>query len=158
MNAWVYTLPAGEIMIAEDNDAIVEISFTAELAEHAERKESPLLKRCYQQRLEYFKGQRTEFDLPLSPKGSAFQQTVWQALRTIPYGEVRSYGDIARQIGNPKACRAVGGANNRNPIAIVIPCHRVIGANGQLVGYGGGLDKKEMLLELEQRVMEGKTC
>lgn len=158
MNAWVYILPAGEIMIAEEDEAIVEISFTAELAEGAERKESPLIKRCYQQLVEYFSGERMEFDLPLSPKGSTFQQTVWQALSTIPYGEVYSYGDIARQIGNPKACRAVGGANNRNPIAIVIPCHRVIGANGQLVGYGGGLDKKEMLLELEQRVLEGKTC
>ena len=158
MNAWFYTLPTGEIMITEEDEAIVEISFAAKLAEGAERKESPLLKRCYQQLLEYFSGERTEFDLPLSPKGSAFQQMVWQALSTIPYGEVRSYGDIARQIGNPKACRAVGGANNRNPIAIVIPCHRVMGANGRLVGYGGGLDKKEMLLELERRVLEEKTC
>ena len=98
------------------------------------------------------------FDLPLAPKGTAFQQSVWRALESIPYGEVRSYGDIARQIGNPKACRAIGGANNRNPIAIVIPCHRVIGADGRLVGYGGGLDKKEMLLSLERQVMEAKTC
>lgn len=158
MKAWVYTLPLGAMVIAEDEGAIVEVGFDAQLPLGAEQEETSLIKQCFQQLHEYFAGERTVFDLPLAPKGTAFQQSVWQALTTIPYGEVCSYGDIARQIGNPKACRAIGGANNRNPIAIIIPCHRVIGANGRLVGYGGGLDKKERLLALEQRVMEAKTC
>ena len=96
-------------------------------------------------------GRRREFQLPLAPKGTEFQQKVWKALLDIPYGETRSYGEIARAIGNPKASRAVGMANNRNPIAIIIPCHRVIGSTGKLVGYGGGLDKKEFLLNLERQ-------
>ena len=98
---------------------------------------------------EYFDGARKSFDLPLSQHGTPFQLAVWDALRQIPYGKTRSYGDIARQIGKPGAARAVGMANNRNPICIVVPCHRVIGANGSLTGYGGGLDKKEALLKLE---------
>lgn len=158
MEAWVYHFPIGEIMIAEEEGAITEISFAQELPKGAERRETPLIKRCQEELEEYFAGRRLTFDLPLAPKGTVFQQSVWRALESIPYGEVRSYGDIARQIGNPKACRAIGGANNRNPIAIVIPCHRVIGADGRLVGYGGGLDKKEMLLSLERQVMEAKTC
>ena len=89
------------------------------------------------------------FDVPLSPQGTEFEQTVWKALQTIPHGETRSYGDIARQIGQPSACRAVGHANNQNPISIIIPCHRVIGAGGNLTGYAGGLDKKVALLRLE---------
>lgn len=89
--------------------------------------------------------------MKLEPEGTPFQKEVWNALLSIPYGETRSYGQIAEQVGNPKACRAVGLANNRNPIAIVIPCHRVIGADGRLVGYGGGLHIKERLLALEQR-------
>jgi methylated-DNA-[protein]-cysteine S-methyltransferase len=98
---------------------------------------------------EYFAGHRRAFDLPIEPKGTDFQRQVWNALLDIPYGETRSYGQIARAIGQPSAVRAVGAANGANPIAIVIPCHRVIGANGTLVGYGGGLDKKTKLLELE---------
>ena len=145
-------------MIAAEDGAITDIRFGGELPHEAKPLETPLIKRCQEELREYFSGERQAFDLPLAPQGTAFQQSVWQALLTIPYGEVRSYGDIARQIGNPKASRAIGGANNRNPIAIVIPCHRVIGANGRLVGYGGGLDKKEMLLSLEQQVLEEKTC
>ena len=99
---------------------------------------------------EYFSGKRSSFSLPMAPVGTQFMQDVWQALVTIPYGEVRSYRDIAKAIGNPKACRAVGMANNRNPLPIIIPCHRVIGANGKLVGYAGGLDCKEKLLALEK--------
>jgi methylated-DNA-[protein]-cysteine S-methyltransferase len=98
----------------------------------------------------YFAGERTDFDLELSLMGSAFQQRVWQALLTIPYGETRSYGQIADQIGASGAARAVGLANGRNPIAIIVPCHRVIGANGSLTGYGGGIDRKRSLLELEK--------
>jgi len=102
---------------------------------------------------QYFAGDRTEFSVPLAPHGTEFQRRVWDALLTIPYGETRSYGDIARQIGEPgwEAARAVGAANGRNPIAIVVPCHRVIGADGSLVGYGGGLDRKKFLLALENK-------
>ena len=98
---------------------------------------------------EYFAGERREFELELAPSGSPFQLSVWRALCAIPYGETASYGEIAAAVGQPGAARAVGGANNRNPIAIVIPCHRVIGANGTLTGYGGGLPRKQRLLALE---------
>ena len=103
---------------------------------------------------EYFAGHRAEFDLPLSPRGTAFQREVWAALQTIPYGEVRSYGQIAAQIGRPGASRAVGLANGRNPISVIVPCHRVIGASGALTGYGGGLPRKRLLLDLEARGRE----
>lgn len=99
---------------------------------------------------EYFAGERTEFDLELDMVGTQFQRRVWEALQTIPYGETCSYGEIARQIGSPAASRAVGLANGHNPIGIIVPCHRVIGANGSLTGYGGGLDRKRALLELEK--------
>jgi len=98
----------------------------------------------------YFAGQLTEFDLPLAPAGTEFQRRVWAGLRTIPYGETVSYGELARQLGSPSASRAVGLANGRNPIAIVVPCHRVIGSDGSLTGYGGGLDRKRFLLALER--------
>jgi methylated-DNA-[protein]-cysteine S-methyltransferase len=99
----------------------------------------------------YFAGERTDFDLELDLQGTEFQRRVWKALLTIPYGETRSYGEIAEQIGAPGAARAVGLANGRNPIAIIVPCHRVIGASGNLTGYGGGLDRKRTLLDLEKR-------
>ncbi|MGV0736673.1 methylated-DNA--[protein]-cysteine S-methyltransferase [Mycobacterium syngnathidarum] len=99
---------------------------------------------------EYFAGDRTEFDLELDMMGTQFQRRVWQALQAIPYGQTCSYGEIARQIGSPSAFRAVGLANGHNPIGIIVPCHRVIGANGSLTGYGGGLDRKRALLELEK--------
>ena len=98
---------------------------------------------------EYFAGTRREFDLELSPHGTEFQMQVWSALRTIGYGETRSYGQLAAQVGRPKASRAVGLANGRNPISIIVPCHRVIGADGSLTGYGGGLENKKILLDLE---------
>jgi len=100
----------------------------------------------------YFAGQLTEFDLPLAPVGTQFQRRVWTALQTIPYGQSWSYGQLAEKIGSPAASRAVGLANGRNPIALVIPCHRVIGSDGSLTGYGGGLDRKRFLLELEATV------
>ncbi len=102
---------------------------------------------------EYFAGERREFELDLAPSGTPFQLSVWRALCAIPYGETASYGEIAAVVGQPGAARAVGGANNRNPIAIVIPCHRVIGANGTLTGYGGGLPRKQQLLGLETGVL-----
>jgi methylated-DNA-[protein]-cysteine S-methyltransferase len=99
---------------------------------------------------DYFAGKRTEFDLELDMVGTDFQRRVWQALRTIPYGETRSYGQIAQQIGSPGASRAVGLANGHNPISVIVPCHRVIGANGSLTGYGGGLERKRHLLDMEK--------
>lgn len=108
-------------------------------------------KHAIQQLSEYFTGKRKEFTLPLHPQGTDFQLRVWKSLQKIPYGQTRTYGEIALQIGNPKAARAVGLANNRNPLAIIIPCHRVIGANGNLTGYAGGLDCKAFLLNLEQK-------
>ena len=101
---------------------------------------------------EYFAGERTEFDLKLDMRGTQFQKDVWNALLTIPYGETRSYGEIAKQIGRPDRARAVGSANGSNPISIIVPCHRVIGADGSLVGYGGGLDRKRFLLDHEAGV------
>lgn len=99
---------------------------------------------------EYFRGDREQFDLELEMAGTAFQRRVWEALLTIPYGQTRSYGEIARQIGAPGASRAVGLANGHNPIGIIVPCHRVIGANGKMTGYGGGIERKELLLGLER--------
>jgi methylated-DNA-[protein]-cysteine S-methyltransferase len=114
-------------------------------------QETTLIHAAYQQLLEYFSGQRKNFDIPIEMEGTPFQKKVWEALLSIPYGETRSYEDIAYQIGSPKACRAVGGANNRNRIMIVVPCHRVIGKNGRLVGYACGIDSKELLLDIEKR-------
>ncbi len=109
------------------------------------------MKEAASQLRSYFAGELQEFDLPLAPEGTPFQREVWEQLCRIPYGETISYGELARRIGNPKACRAVGLANGSNPISIVIPCHRVIGSNGKLTGYGGGLATKEKLLALEQK-------
>jgi len=123
---------------------------SGKLPSDAVLRETPLLKQAAKQLREYFAGGRREFELPLRLKGTPFQLAVWEALRTIPYGETRGYGDIAAQIGKPGAARAVGGANNRNPIAIIVPCHRVIGADGSLVGFACGLATKQQLLDLEQ--------
>ncbi|HEX9788880.1 MAG TPA: methylated-DNA--[protein]-cysteine S-methyltransferase, partial [Candidatus Binatia bacterium] len=113
--------------------------------------QQPILLETERQLKEYFFGTRTEFDLPLEPKGSEFQIKVWRALRQIPFGQTRSYLDLATAVGTPKASRAVGAANGRNPLSIVVPCHRVIGANGALTGFAGGLEVKAKLLALEAR-------
>ena len=141
--------PIGPLTICSDGTAIKALRFG--IWEETDNPELPLLKQCAQQLQEYFAGERRQFDLPLAPDGTPFQRSVWQALCQIPYGETRSYGEIAAQVGNPKAARAVGMANNRNPIPILIPCHRVIGASGKLIGYAGGLGVKETLLCLESR-------
>lgn len=138
----------GWLGVEESNGSITEIFFTQGAT--GESHETPLIKEAFAQLDEYFSGKRTTFALPLAPVGTEFQQRVWRALQSIPYGETRSYKEVAEQIGNVKAVRAVGMANNRNPIAIVIPCHRVIGADGTLVGYGGGLHIKVKLLQLEK--------
>lgn len=141
--------PVGRLWLAEEGGALTDVRF--EPVPEAEELETPLLKRAGAQLAEYFAGSRRRFDLPLDARGTAFQKSVWRALEDIPYGATRSYGDIARAVGKPTACRAVGQANNKNPIAIIIPCHRVIGADGGLTGYGGGLGIKQFLLELEKR-------
>lgn len=119
------------------------------LAELVEQPDHPILSAAQQQLSEYFTGTRQQFDLPLDFEGTSFQKQVWQALLAIPYGETRSYKQIAEQLGNPKAVRAVGAANGKNPISIIAPCHRVIGSSGKLVGFAGGLDNKKVLLNLE---------
>lgn len=150
-NVFFYNTPLGRIGIAESDNAITDVYFDEEInGKDIEIKETPILKEAGRQLTEYFEGTRKNFDLPLAPLGTEFQQNAWKALQEIPYGETRSYGDMAKNIGNPKACRAIGMANNRNPIAIIIPCHRVIGANGKLIGYGGGLHIKAYLLKLEK--------
>ncbi len=137
--------PIGPLTLEADENAVTAIRFSAGGAQDA----SPLLDAAEAQLREYFAGARRTFDLPLAPHGTAFQQRVWAALRAIPYGETRTYGELAAAIGNPSASRAVGMANHRNPIPIVIPCHRVIGASGTLTGYAGGLEIKRRLLALE---------
>lgn len=144
-----YRTIIGPLFILENNGSIVGISNKVE-GWQGTYKETEVIKETYRQLSEYLDGERELFDIPIKTQGTDFQEKVWNALKQIPYGETRSYKDIAIAIGKPKAMRAVGMANNRNPIMIVIPCHRVIGANGQLIGYGGGLDVKEKLLTLEK--------
>lgn len=151
-NIYCYNFSIGEIFIADNETSITSISFYDEnrFYDHL-MNETPLIQAAAKQIEEYLQGIRKEFDLPLAPSGTLFQKQVWEALLKIPYGETRSYKDIAISINNPKSYRAVGMANNQNPIMIVIPCHRVIGSNGNLVGYGGGLNIKESLLNLENK-------
>jgi len=152
-NVFFYDTAIGKIGIVQINNAITGVYFDKEVEiQDAEVKETPLLKKAGKQVREYFEGKRKVFELELAPVGTEFQQNVWKALQTIPYGETRSYGEIAKSIGNSKAARAIGMANNKNPISIFIPCHRVIGANGKLVGYAGGLDIKEYLLNMEKGI------
>jgi len=144
--------PLGRLGIAENGASITNIFLTDKKNPqgHFELGDTPLLQRAVGQLKEYFAGQRKDFDLPLNPAGTPFQQKVWSALSAIPYASTCSYKEVALKIGHPQAFRAVGGANNRNPIMVIIPCHRVIGSNGKLVGYGGGLEVKDWLLQLEQ--------
>jgi len=143
-----YETVLGVVTFVEEGGALLAV--TTHRSYEGVEQETALIKEAYQQLSEYLKGERKEFDLPLNPKGTDFQKRVWRALCDIPYGETRSYKQIAKAVGNSKAVRAVGMANNRNPITIVVPCHRVIGADGKLVGYGGGLEMKEFLLRLEK--------
>ena len=143
--------PIGTLVIAEDGKGISELFLGTKAPAGSREETTPLLREAMQQLSEYFSGTRRDFSLPLSLHGTSFQLADWEALCSIPYGETRSYRQIAEQIGSPKACRAVGMANHRNPIAIVVPCHRVIAADGNLGGYGYGSEIKRYLLELEQR-------
>lgn len=147
MPAFTMQSPIGLLTIEETDGAITALRFGGETVSPPP---TPLLQRAAQQLTEYFAARRRRFDLPLRPQGTAFQQAAWSALCDIPYGQTRTYAQQAAAIGNPKACRAVGMANHRNPLPLFIPCHRVIGAGGKLTGYAGGLAVKRFLLELEQ--------
>ena len=144
--------PVGPLVLTSDGAALTRLLFDAPLDPTWSTDPCPVLARAQAQLGEYFAGTRTDFDLPLEPAGTPFQVGTWLALREIPYAQTINYGQLATRVGNPKASRAVGLANGRNPISIVVPCHRVIGANGSLTGYGGGLDRKRLLLDLESRV------
>lgn len=139
--------PVGLLRLCADGDGLCEVSLARDKAQP--EQPGPVTTRTAQELSEYFAGRRRVFDVPLSMHGTPFQRRVWEALRAIPYGETRSYGQIAAAVGSPKASRAVGMANNRNPVMIIVPCHRVIGADGSLVGYAGGVDIKRALLRLE---------
>ncbi len=146
--------PVGPLTLAGHGTTLTNLRMVDQTHEPAARAEwerdDGAFEAAAHQLDEYFAGQRTAFDLDLELVGTDFQRRVWAALQTIPYGETRSYGEIAEQIGSPGAFRAVGLANGRNPIGIIVPCHRVIGASGSLTGYGGGLERKQALLDLEQ--------
>ncbi len=147
--------PIGQLTLVGDGEVLTHLS----MASHEDTKpeihadwkcDKRGFKEARRQLAEYFAGERSEFTVPLAPSGTAFRMNVWSALVRIPYGETATYGEVAAQVGNPAASRAVGMANHYNPIAIIIPCHRVIGANGSLTGYSGGVDRKTILLDLER--------
>lgn len=154
---YYYTLmdsPLQTLIIGSDGEHIVRLFMDgqkyASRLDHHWKRDDALLADAVSQLGAYFAGELTRFDLPLKPAGTAFQQQVWQALTDIPYGKTASYGEIANRLNKPKAVRAVGAANGRNPIGIIIPCHRVVGANGSLTGYAGGIERKQWLLRHEQ--------
>jgi methylated-DNA-[protein]-cysteine S-methyltransferase len=161
--------PVGELLLTASDTALTGVYFptsrrgpppthradwTEDAGQGPAGPTGEMLARAVQQLNEYFAGQRTTFDLPLEAMGSVFEHRVWKALRSIPYGTTTSYGDVAKRLGDPSATRAVGSANGKNPIPIIIPCHRVLGANGDLTGFGGGLDRKRWLLEHEGVLMQ----
>jgi methylated-DNA-[protein]-cysteine S-methyltransferase len=144
--------PIGELLLTAEDGALTRLSMSPFEIDPAWRHDPEALSDAATQLEEYFAGERTEFELELSPEGTEFQRRVWAMLREIPYGETTTYGTLAGELGNPKTVRAVGLANGRNPIAVIIPCHRVIGADGSLTGFGGGLERKRALLDLEAGV------
>jgi methylated-DNA-[protein]-cysteine S-methyltransferase len=156
--------PVGELLVAASDRGITGVYFPIPdrmpkdrakwVEDDGPRRASEWLTEARRQLTEYFAGSRTTFELPLDPSGTAFQHRVWEALRAIPYGTTTSYGELARRLGDVRATRAVGAANGRNPISIVVPCHRVVGAKGELTGFGGGLDRKRWLLEHEGALMK----
>ena len=154
---YFYETNIGRIGITDNGEAVTGLMFAGPCGHNAcpagfAAAETTLIKEAVKQLKEYLDGKRKDFNVPLALDGTPFQKAVWKALQEIPYGETRSYREIAESIGRPKACRAVGMANNKNPVAIIVPCHRVIGSNGKLVGYAGGMDVKEKLLELERQM------
>lgn len=164
MNTACYTVldsPIGTLLITGNGHALTGLFTSGHASKDEQTAEysdnDPVLKQAGEQLTAYFSGDLKTFDLPLAPQGTTFQNTVWQALLAIPYGQTWSYGQLAQHIGNPKASRAVGLANGRNPISIIIPCHRVIGADGSLTGYGGGIERKQWLLAHETAAVVPNT-
>ena len=155
MNYQYMDSPIGRLRLLSNGTCLVRIEFQGreEVAEDDVEKKDAVLKAASNQLQEYFRGQRRVFELPLAPLGTPFQRSVWDALAQIPFGELRSYLDIAEAIGNRAAVRAVGAANGRNPLPIVVPCHRVIGSDGSLTGFAGGLEAKTCLLQLEGAIL-----
>lgn len=149
MELLLFDTPLGQMALAEEDGALIRLYLPGSGIPRILPRETPLLLKAQRQLLEYLQKERQTFDLPLAPQGTPFQRAVWEELRRIPYGATCTYGDIAARIGRPKAVRAVGQANHCNPLPIFIPCHRVIGKNGALTGYAGGLALKQALLELE---------
>ncbi|GAA0634231.1 methylated-DNA--[protein]-cysteine S-methyltransferase [Kutzneria viridogrisea] len=150
--------PVGELTLVADGQALIGLYFAGhgrtprltDLGPRVPGGADPVLAEAARQLREYFAGERTTFELELAPRGSEFEQKVWQLLTTIPYGQTRTYGQLAAELGDPRAAQAVGNANGWNPISILVPCHRVVGARGALTGYAGGVDRKRFLLELEE--------
>jgi methylated-DNA-[protein]-cysteine S-methyltransferase len=159
MNCTTVDSPIGELMLVGDEEGLaglyMDVGRHGPWRDPAWRSDAGPFADATEQLEQYFAGERTEFALTLAPRGTPFQQRVWSLLREIPFGETTTYGALAQQLGNPRTVRAVGLANGRNPISIVVPCHRVIGAGGALVGYGGGLDRKRALLAHEAEVRDG---
>jgi len=160
MSTIKYVSPVGDILLSATGGAITQLYFVGGRTTPESLKETPavdddteVLELLVKELDAYFAGKLKEFTVPVNPSGTAFRKIVWEALQTIPYGQTISYKQLAERINNPSAIRAVGGANHNNPISIIIPCHRVIGADGKLVGYGGGLGVKEFLLEFEKKNM-----
>ncbi|HUB15790.1 MAG TPA: methylated-DNA--[protein]-cysteine S-methyltransferase [Acetobacteraceae bacterium] len=149
--------PVGKLKLVASNEGLVAVLWQNDrpsrvrLGELVENDCHPILLKAERQLGEYFAGKRKEFSVPLDMRGTPFQKNVWEALLAIPFGETRSYGQLAKQLGNPNATRAVGAANGRNPLSIIVPCHRVIGSTGKLTGFGGGLETKAHLLSLEEK-------
>lgn len=151
---WIWSSPVGDLLLVNDGKGLCRLQFQdgahpLDIDENWKKQRSPFAA-VIKELEEYFAGRLQRFTIPLSLDGTVFQRAVWRALKTIPYGKTVSYGAISKKIGNPNASRAVGAANGQNPVSIIVPCHRVIGADGKLVGYGGGLPIKTALLELEQ--------
>ena len=148
MNRIVFDTPVGALGLEEEGGALRRLYLPNQPAERL-GEETPVLTRGRAELLEYFRGERRAFTLPLDPRGTPFRRRVWEALAAVPYGQTVTYGELARQIGSPRAVRAVGQANHHNPLPILLPCHRVVGADGSLTGYAGGLELKRFLLALE---------
>jgi methylated-DNA-[protein]-cysteine S-methyltransferase len=152
--------PVGKLKLVASSNALVAVLWERERPNRVKLDtmtldpRHPILLETERQLAEYFSGERIQFDLPLQPRGSEFQKKVWQALREIPFGQTRSYLDLAKALGSSKAARAVGAANGKNPLSIIVPCHRVVGADGSLTGFAGGVETKAALLALENRSTE----
>lgn len=149
-SAWTRETPIGPLTLTEEAGALTGVLFGSHAPQGALLAETPLIRQAFEQLEEYFRGERRAFDLPMDARGTPFQRRCWQALLAIPYGQTRTYAQQAQAVGSPRACRAVGMANHRNPLPVLIPCHRVVGADGSLTGYAGGLTIKRMLLAIEQ--------